>query len=55
MSFKVRRPLSDEQMRIRKQKQNEREDAERKLEQDLIIAELLAKISALEANQNDAN
>lgn len=55
MSFKIIRPLTDEQKRARKAKQAEREDSERKIEQDLIIAELLEKIAQLEANQNDTN
>lgn len=55
MSFKIQRPLTVEQKRARQQKQKDREQEQLKIEQDLIIAELLEKIAQLEANQHDTN
>lgn len=55
MSFKISRPLTEEQKRARQQKRDAREQEQLRLEQDLIIADLLGKIAQLEANQNDDN
>lgn len=53
MSVVVSRPLTDEQLRERERKIAERQNAQLQADTDLIIAELLEKISRLEANQND--
>lgn len=55
MSFIATRPISVEQQRQREQKQRERDNEQLQLEHDLIIAELLEKISRLEAERNDRN
>lgn len=44
-------PVSDEQKRLAELKRSVAADAVRKTEQDLIIAELLKKISKLEADK----
>lgn len=46
MSTVITRPLTPEQLREREQKQSQ-------IEYDLIIAELLEKISRLEVERND--
>ena len=53
MAIVITRPISDEQRRAAAQKRATEQDAERKLDQDLINAYLLQKIAALEAINND--
>lgn len=53
MSIIATRPITVEQKREREQKQRERDNEQLQLDQDLIIAELLEKISRLEAERND--
>ena len=48
MSKVITRPLTDEQLRERERKQLQ-------LENDLIIADLLAKIAKMEAERNDGD
>lgn len=53
MSFISIRPVTVEQRREREQRQRDLEREQTQRETDLIIAELLEKISRLEANEND--